>query len=274
MSFTDGGGLSAADISAVMNGGNGGRGFGWGADNAWWVIILFLFAFNGNGGWGNNNNAVPYMQADVQRGFDQQATSAGINSLQTQIGNGFAQAAVSECSGNAAITAAVTGAQFATANAITNAKDTLANGMNGLAMALQNCCCENRAATADLKYTVATEACADRAAVSNGVRDLIASNTANTQAILDSQRQGFQAVQDKLCQLELDSFKQKVADLTAENAALRGNASQVAQTAALIANNDMQTANLLQRLNPNPIPAYVVQNPNCCAVNYGCGCGV
>lgn len=210
----------------------------------------------------------------MQRGFDQQATSAGINSLQAQIGNGFAQAAVSECSGNAAITAAVTGAQFATANAITNAKDTIANGMNSLAMSLQNCCCENRASVADLKYTVATEACADRAAVSNGVRDLIASNTANTQAILDSQRQGFQAVQDKLCQLELDSFKQKVADLSAENAALRGNASQVAQTAALIANNDMQTANLLQRLNPNPIPAYVVQNPNCCAVNYGCGCGV
>lgn len=138
MSLTDGGGLSAADISAVMNGGNGGRGFGWGSENAWWIIILFLFAFNGNG-WGNNNNAVPYMQADVQRGFDQQATTAGINSLQTQIGNGFAQAAVSECSGNAAITAAVTGAQFATANAITNAKDTLANGMNGLAMALQQC---------------------------------------------------------------------------------------------------------------------------------------
>ena len=182
-----------------MNGGNGGRGFGWGADNVWWVLILFLFAFNGNGGWGNNNNAVPYMQADVQRGFDQQATQTGINSLQAQIGNGFAQAAVSECQGNAAITAAVTGAQFATANAITNAKDTLANGMNGLAMALQNCCCENRASVADLKYTVATEACADRAAVSNGVRDLIASNTANTQAILDSQRQGFQSVQDKLC---------------------------------------------------------------------------
>ena len=211
----------------------------------------------------------------MQRGFDQQATTAGINSLQTQIGNGFAQAAVSECSGNATITAAVTGAQFATANAITNAKDTLSNGMNGLAMALQNCCCENRASVADLKYTVATEACADRAAVSNGVRDLIASNTANTQAILDSQRQGFQSLQDKLCQLELDSFKQKVADLTSENAALRGAAAQTAQTAALIANNDAQTSNLLQRLNPNPVPAYVVQNPNCCApVNYGCGCGV
>ena len=83
-------------------------------------------------------------------------------------------------------------------------------------------------------------------------------------------------MQDKLCQLELDSFKQKVADLTAENAALRGNASQTAQTAALIANNDAQTANLLQRLNPNPVPAYIVQNPNGCGCNqpvYGCGCG-
>jgi len=109
-------------------------------------------------------------------------------------------------------------------------------------------------------------------------------NYQNTQAILGgineqikTQQQGTQTILDKLCQLELDGFKQRVADLQAENAALRGAASQTAQTAQIIANNEAQTANLLARLNPTPIPAYQVQNPNCCAPAYngcGCGCGV
>ena len=270
------GGLSAADMAAVMgnrNGGFGNDGFG-----GWWIILFFLLAMNGgwnNGGYGGNG-----IQADMQRGFDQQATTGQIASLQSQVGNGFADAAVANCQGNANITAAITNGQYATAQAITGAKDTLNNTlyanqlannqtMNQLAMSLQNCCCENRAGLADLKYTVAQENCADRQAISDGLRDLMAQNTANTQAIINSQQQGFQAVQDKLCQLELDSYKQKVADQAAEIASLRGAASQTAQTAAILANNEAQTANLLARLNPNPIPAYMVQNPNCCGTNYG-----
>lgn len=259
MNMTDGG-MTAADVAAVLNGGNNGRGFGWGGDGAWWVLILFLFAFGGygNGGLGNNGAA-----ADMQRGFDQQATSAGIASLQAQVGNGFADAAVAQCNAQTNLLQAMNANQNATNQ-----------GMNTLAMSLQNCCCENRAATADLKYTVATEACADRAAVTNGIRDVIANNTANTQALLDGQRQGFQSVMDKLCQLELDGFKTKVAEQAAEIASLKGAISQTAQTAAILQNNEAQTANLLQRLNPNPVPAYMVQNPNCCgAVNFGCGCG-
>ena len=139
----------------------------------------------------------------------------------------------------------------------------LGASMNTLAMGLQNCCCENRAGIADLKYTVATEACADRQSVSNALRDVIASNTANTQAILD-----------KMCQLELDSYKEKVSDLQTQLniAALRE--SQTDQTARVLADNAAQTATLRQSLNPTPIPAYVVQNPNCCGQTFygGCGC--
>ena len=41
MSLTDGnGGLSAADVAAVM--GNNGNGFGFGGDGAWWFILLIL----------------------------------------------------------------------------------------------------------------------------------------------------------------------------------------------------------------------------------------
>lgn len=248
MGFSEGaGGLSAADIAAVMN--NGGRnGFGFGNDGGWWILLLFLFAMNGNG-WGNGAGGNYGLQADMQRGFDQQATTAGISSLQAQVGAGFADAALATCQGNANTVAAITGAKDAINSTLY--ANQLANNqsMNSLAMSLQNCCCENRAATADLKYTVATEACADRAAVTNGIRDIITNQTANTQAIIQSQNTGFQGIMDKLCQLELDSFKQKVADLQAENASLRGTASQNAQTAAILANNEAQTAQLLQRLN-------------------------
>lgn len=148
----------------------------------------------------------------------------------------------------------------------------LMNGLNGINANLnniaanqQNCCCDNRVALADLKYTVATENCADRTALSEGIRDLIANSTAQTQAILD-----------KLCQLELDGLKERNAQLTADNTALKFAQSQTAQTAQILANNAAQTQALEQFLNPTPIPAYVVQNPNCCGQNPfgGCGCGV
>lgn len=274
MAFNTGaGGMSAADLAAVMRGNNN----GWGNDGCggWWIILFFLLCLGGgwgNNGWGNNG-AVPQINADLQRGFDQQATTGQISALQTQVGSGFADAALANCQGNANIVQAITGAKDAVNGTLY--ANQLANNqaMNGLAMSLQNCCCENRANIADLKYTVATENCADRQALSDGLRDLIAQNTANTQAIINSQNQGFQGIQDKLCQLELDSYKQKVSDQAAEIASLRGQVSQTAQTAAIIQNNEAQTANLLQRLNPPAVPAYVVQNPNCCGTtNYGCGC--
>lgn len=147
MGFENGtGGLSAADMAAVMRGGSGGS---WGNDGGyggWWIILFFLICMMG--GWGNNgwNNgggggAMPYIgaTADIQRGFDQQATTGQISALQAQVGNGFADAAVARCQGNANITAAVTNGQYATAQAITGAKDTIATGMNQLAMSLQQC---------------------------------------------------------------------------------------------------------------------------------------
>lgn len=258
-------GLTAADVGAVVNGGRyGGMGgfgnTGFGGDGAWWLLILFLFAFMGN--WGNNGNNggygntqfVPWMmgnQSGVQQGFDQAAVMGGLNGIQQAIANGFGNAEVSRCNAQANI--------LQTLNANQNA---VTSNMNSLAMGLQNCCCENRAGLADLKYTVATENCADRAAVSDGIRDVIAAGNANTQAILD-----------KLCALELDGVKQRNADLLAENSALKFANSQTAQTAAIEASQAAQTATLLNRIAPAPIPAYVVQNPGCCNNGWGNGCG-
>ena len=286
--LTDNGALSAADVAAVMNGGNrGGGGFGFGDNNGgWWILLLFLFAMNG--GWGNNNGfgnngglgAVPYMmtestQSAVQNGFNQQSILNGINGLNSTVANGFADAAVARCNAQTATLQALSNNQmglYQTLNANQNANTA---AMNQLAMNLQNCCCENRAGLADLKYTVATENCADRQTISDGLRDVIANQTANTQALINNQNQGFRAIQDKLCQLELDSYKQKTVEQAAEIVALKGAISQTAQTAAIIQDNNAQTANLIRAINPAPVPSYNVPNPytGCCSTQNYCGCG-
>ena len=272
MSLVDGngGGLSAADIAAVM-GNNGNNGFGWGNDGLWWLVVLMLFGMNG--GWGNGfgfgggGGMFPYMmsnttQSDVQRGFDQSAIMNGITGIGTTISNGFANAEVSRCNAQANILQTLNSNQAAT----------LA-GMNSLAMGLQNCCCENRAGLADLKYTVATENCADRAAVSDGIRDVLAASAANTQAIVNSTNAGFRGLMDKICQLELDGVKQEAASLRSQLSEARLQASLTGQTAQIAASQAAQTADLKQYLNPTAVPAYIVHNPNCCPQNYYTGCG-
>ena len=278
------GGMSAADMAAVLRG--GGNNNGWGNDGncVWWVILFFILCLGGgwgNGGWNNGGQApAQYVAADVQRGFDQQATTSQIGQLQAQVGNGFADAAVARCQGDANITAAVTNGQFGITQAITGAKDTLATGMNQLAMSLQQCCCDNKAGLADLKYTVATEACADRNAVSNGIRDVITAGTANTQNILNglnevirTNQQGTQTIIDKLCALELDSVKRENADLRSRLQMADLAASQTAQTAQILQGQNQQAQYITNTCCPKAVPVYTVPNPNCgCGGLYG-GCG-
>ncbi|WP_295158619.1 hypothetical protein [Selenomonas sp. AE3005] len=272
MAFNENG-LSAADMAAVLRGNGNGWGNDGGGYGGWWIILFFLVCMMGgwgNNGWGNNGNgggAMPYIgaTADMQRGFDQQSTTNALNNLSAQVGNGFADAAVARCAGDANITAAVTNSQFGVTNAVNSAKDVLANGMNQLAMSLQNCCCENRAGLADLKYTVATENCADRQALNDGLRDLMAQNTANTNAIVQSQNSGFQSVLDKLCQLELDNVKRENDQLRTQLNMANLAASQTAQTAQILQGQNAQAQYIMESCCPKAKPAYVVPNP--------CGCG-
>lgn len=280
----DTGGMSAADMAAVLRGGGDNNGWGNDGNCGWWVILFFILCLGGgwgNGGWNNGGQApAQYVAADVQRGFDQQATTSQIGQLQAQVGNGFADAAVARCQGDANITAAVTNGQFGITQAITGAKDTLATGMNQLAMSLQQCCCDNKAGLADLKYTVATEACADRNAVNNGIRDVITAGTANTQQLLNglnevirTNQQGTQTIIDKLCALELDSVKRENADLRSRLQMADLAASQTAQTAQILQGQNQQAQYITNTCCPKAVPAYTVPNPNCgCGGLYG-GCG-
>ena len=246
-------------VSPLGYGGYG-SGLGYGGD-ATWLIILFLFA--AMGGWGNGfgggfggGQTFPWMLSNntdslITGGFNQANTTSLLGDIQNAITTGFANAEVSNC--NRSIDAL----QTAYTNQIAGLQQDFA-----MQSALQNCCCENRAGLADLKYTVATEACADRAAVNDALRDVIAANTASTQKILD-----------QMCQDKIDSKNEKIAELQQALYMKDLAASQTAQTARILADNAAQTTALEQYLNPTPIPAYPVQNPNCCNWNNGCGCG-
>lgn len=232
------GGLSAADIAAVMGNGNG-NGYGFNSDGAWWLVIIMLFVLTG-GNWGGAGNNGGYVMNDVQRGFDQSAVINSLSGLTTAVSNGFANAEVSRC----------------------NTQANLTNLLNNIAMQQQNCCCENRAAVADLKYTVATENCQDRAALSDGI-----------QSIINSVNQSVGSVMDKICQLELDAKNDKIADLQNQLTMATLRESQSLQTAQILADNAAQTAALEYYLNPPAIPAYTVPNPNCCpSPFYANGC--
>ena len=245
--FNNSNGYSLSDIAAATGGNN--DGFGFNGDGAW-VLLLFILILaggwnNGNYFGGGNGGGTPYIASDIQRGFDQSALINGLSGITSAISNGFANAEVSRCNSQANIL-----------QTLNNNQGNLSNQLNTIAMNQQSCCCENRAGLADLKYTVATEACADRTAVTDALRDVIASNTANTQAILD-----------KLCQQEIDALKAQNQQLQMQSYLASLAASQNAQTGQILTDNAAQTTALLRALNPAPIPAYVVPNP------VGCNCG-
>lgn len=192
-----------------------------GLGGSWWVILLFLVLFAG-GGWGAGNAPIG---GEIQSGFNQAAITSGLGDLQNAITSGFAGAEI--------------------ANNTRQIADM--QQMFGIQSALQNCCCENRMATADLKYTVATENCADRAALNDGLREVIANQTANTQKILDL-----------MCQDKIDAKNEKILELQNQLNMANLAASQTAQTAQIIANAQAGVVAVEQYIKPTPIPAYVV----------------
>lgn len=248
----------------------GGNGFGNGFGGDWaWIILLLLLGWgnngNGFGGGAGGNGLYPWLnqQSQMTDGFQNQllhdsitSTRDGVQNLATQLCGGFGNIQNSLCNGFAGVE------QGANTRQIANMQTAF-----DLQSSLQNCCCENRAGIADLKYTVATENCQDRAASYQNTRDIIDANNRNSQAILD-----------KLCQLELDGVKAQIsakddiiAQLRQENLYARGQASQVAQTAEI-------ENNIYNRLKNCPVgttPVYGNTPIFTCAQNVagGCGCG-
>lgn len=251
---------------APAYGGGYGNGGGWGNDWAWIIILLLAFGGGfGNRGWGNaggygGDSLYPWMnQVDVTNsGFRDQMIHDNVN----EIRSGVSDLSTQLCSG-------FNGVNMAIANASTAGLER----SFAVQSALQNCCCENRAGIADLKYTVATENCADRTQSLMNTRDIIESSTRNTQAILD-----------KLCALELDGVKGQLAQAQRENVGLQNQlnmanlaASQTAQNALITKGFADEVDALYTRLSNCPVPTTPVYGRTpifTCPNNSGCGCGV
>ena len=268
MALTEGNGNDMIMPVTPMGGYGGGSGMGWGGSDGWWIILLFLFAF-GNGGWGGYGNGGGSMGAEVQRGFDQSAVMSGVSGIQsgisglsTQLCNGFAGVSASFVNAETAATAR----QMANMNQLFGAQTAVTQGLNQIGVQLANNANASEAASAELKYAIATENCADRTALNEGIRD-----------ILQNQNAGIQRILDTMCQDKIDAKNERIAELERQLTMANLAASQGAQTAAILANNEAQTGILERYLAPQPIPAYTVPNPNCCGQNYGtcgCGCGI
>lgn len=196
---------------APYYGANNGNGFGWGGDG-FWIILLFVLLGGWGGGFGGYGNGTGFVDNSIQRGFDQSAVMSGLAGISNNVVSGFGDVQTALCAGFNGVEIGANARQMADMQQ-----------MFALQSQLASCCCENRLASADLKYTIATENCADRAALSEGV-----------QAILTNQAQGIQRILDQMCNDKIDAKNAEIMALERQLAMANLQASQVAQTAEII----------------------------------------
>jgi len=286
LATTNGGnGFYPYPVYPMMGGyGNGGFG-GYGSDFIWIIILLALFGWgnNGNGGgfFGNNgfdngyawlSNGQKEIMQNTNTGFDTlrlsnqiEGTRDGIYGLSNQLCNCCAD--MNQTVSNGFYNAEIAAANRQMANMNQNFDNQIATlqGFNNLNNALSTCCCENRLGLANLTSTVISENCADREALSNGIRDIISNQTAATQRILD-----------QLCQDKIDEKNEKIADLERQLSMKDLQASQIAQNSFIAQGFANEVDQLYNRLNTCPVPTTPVYGRTpifTCPNNNGCGCG-
>jgi len=255
---TNNGNGFAYPVMPMMGGygfGNGGFG-GYGSDFIWVILLLALF-----GGWGNNGNGGFFGNNGFDNGYAW--LSNGQKEIMQNTNNGFNTLQLSNDIQD--VTNGINSLSNQLCTSTYTLNDSLKDGFYGLNTSFLNCCCENRLATQDLKATVISENCADREVLSNGIRDII-TNTNNA----------VQTVLTQLCQDKIDAKNEKISDLQREILMKDLQASQVAQTAELRANNATVANQLVSELRSCPIPAQPVYGNTpifTCNGNSGCGCG-
>ena len=233
-------------LGADASNGNGGSGFGnWG--DSWVLIILFALIFgwgNGGGGFiggGGRGGAADNYVLSSDFAMAERKLDGIANGLcdgfytQAQLVNGVQANIAAQGYQNGQLANSLE-------NAIQGATNQLVTGQTAIQTQMAQCCCENKQAIADLKYTMATDSCATRQAITDASRDIIDNQNANYRSLMDY------FVQDRM------------AALQAENQSLRLAQSQAAQNQYLIS-----------ALRPTPVPAFSVPAP----WQYGsggCGC--
>ena len=249
---------SLADIAAVTGNNRNDGMFG---GDGWWAIIIFAMIFGwggfGGNGWGNNGGGALQgyaTQADIQRGFDTSNIVGKLDGISNGLCDGFYAQNTTLMNGFHGVDNAICNLGYQTQQGFNNTNVALMQGQNALQSQLADCCCQNREAISQIRHDMAQDTCALQNTMNTNTRDIIESQNAGTRAILDY-----------LC-------NEKISSLQAENNDLRRAASQDRQSALLTTQMAAQTQQIINAVNPAPIPAYSVPNPN---VYYGCnsGCG-
>ena len=249
MSLSNDATLTMPVAPAYSAGGYGSNGSMWGGDWSAWIILFLIWGAFG-GGWGNGFGGSfggangPGFQgyatrSDINEGFALNNLQSGINSIQNGI-----------CDSTYTLTNAINNGFHGVDTAVCNLGYQTQAGFNAIGAQLAQCCCDTQRSIDGVRYDMAT-----RNTIQTSTRDIIDNANANSRAILDFLTQD------------------KIATLTAENQSLKFQASQAAQNAFFTANQEAQTAELIRRINPMPVPAYQVPNPYAgCGCN-PCGCG-
>ena len=268
----------------MMGGGNN----GFGGDLGWLILILLLAGNNGFGGgfggFGGNaqlgmdfpwlmngqqgiNNNVSDGFRDAQLHDSITSVRDGISNLSTQLCGCCGDMQMALANGFAGVEQGANARQIANMQTAFGQQMATAQGFNSIASQLADCCCENRLGIANLNSTIISENCADRQTINEGVRDIIASQTAGTQRILD-----------QLCADKIDAKNEKIADLERQLTMANLQASQIRQTTEIQRGQVAEVDALYQRLKDCPVgtmpvygnqPIFTCPNNN----NNGCGCG-
>ena len=262
MSLTTDSGLTPADIAACTGNCGNNNGGMWGGGGAWWIILFFIFAWGWGGfGGGFGGNGGAGVQGALTRGdlcmdMNFQEVKREVQNANDAVNLGFSN-----------LNSTICNQQYDTARMINSMESTVQGGFNSTNVAMlqgfntiqaqaADCCCKTQSGIEGLKYTIASEDCATRSAIQNGIRDVLENQNANARAVLD-----------KLTAQELAA---KDAQITALNNQLF--------RADLAASQTAQNQYLVNQLRPCPVPAYITCNPYTASygvglTNSGCGCG-
>lgn len=252
-----------------------GNGNGFLGGDGIWAILLFALLF-GNGGWGNGwggfggnsfdngyawlSNGQKEIMQNTNNGFDTlhlsnqlDTVNSGIYSLSNQL-----------CNTGHDITSAISNGFYSSEIAANNRAVNQMQDTFALSRQFADCCCENRLGIANLNSTILSENCADRAALADGLKDVLINQTANTQKILDT-----------LCQDKIDAKNEKILDLQRQLDMADLRASQIAQNAFISQGFANEVDQLYNRLNSCPVPSTPVYGRTpIFTCNGGCGCGM
>ena len=223
------------------------------------IIILAMFSGgdgfgNGGGIFGNRGGSGALTRADLCNEFNFNGLENSVRGVQQGLCDGFYAVNTSMLNGFHGVDNAVCNLGYTVQQGFNATQMAMMQNQNALQTQLANCCCENRAGQADIKYQMATDTCAITTAMANNTRDII-----------DNQNANYRGLMDWMVQRDLDALR-------TENQNLKLAASQANQNTYLTNAIVGQTEQLINRIAPTPVPSYQVPAPYpYCVPNGGYG---